>query len=322
MNPAAPVSPLRNRLFYGGLLALTIIVLLMFDAFLARLAPPRWPLPLIGINLGPFAYRGAPTTLIVLTFTALTVRELVRFARLCGCQPFGALAQFFSASLVLGPYVAFNLPAIHDEAWGMMGMSVALATMFLAQAIRRGTQNALLNLSSTVFIVFYAGGLAGFMTKLRMEIGGPAGVYLLLASMFVVKMTDVGAFFVGGALGRNKMIPWLSPKKTWEGLIGGVVVAVLTALALGAWIHLSGAARLPHGVLGFPLGLVVFGLFMATCSVCGDLCASLLKRDVAVKDSGQAFPGLGGVLDVLDSPLLSAPAAWFFWTRVVHVQIG
>ncbi len=317
MNSTPAPTSLRNRLIYGSLLAIGVIALLFLDARLATQTPPPWVLPLIGLDLGRLLYRGAPTTLIVLTFTALTVRELLRFAALGGARPFGALAQLFAAGLVLGPFVAFNTPGLADQALGMLTLSIALGAMFLAQAVRRGSEQALLNLASTLFIVFYAGGLAGFMTKLRMEVGGASGAYVLLMSMFVVKMTDVGAFFVGTAIGRTQMIPWLSPKKTWEGLAGGVIVAVLTALLLGGWMQQAGVIRLPAGWLAYPTGLVIFGLFMAGCSVCGDLCASLLKRDAAVKDSGRAFPGLGGVLDVLDSPLLSAPAAWFFWTRLV-----
>ena len=89
------------------------------------------------------------------------------------------------------------------------------------------------------------------------------------------------------------------------------------AWGLGAALCRAGIITLPDGLLAYPWGLVLFGLLMAIFSVAGDLTASLLKRDAAVKDSGQVIPGMGGVLDVLDSPLLAAPVAWFFWTRLL-----
>jgi phosphatidate cytidylyltransferase len=130
-------------------------------------------------------------------------------------------------------------------------------------------------------------------------------------------MTDTGAYFTGRWLGRHKLIPWLSPNKTWEGLAGGIVVALLCAVGVGYWLHAAQLApRPPAGpLIGW---LALFGLLMAGLSVAGDLSASLLKRDAAVKDSGTALPGLGGILDVLDSPLLAAPVAWLFWTRFVQ----
>jgi len=136
--------------------------------------------------------------------------------------------------------------------------------------------------------------------------------------MILVKMNDVGAFFTGLMFGRTKLIPWLSPKKTWEGLFGGVAVTVGLSIGLGHLIHESGIAPQHAHVLSSSGYLVALGLVLAFFSIAGDLCESLIKRDIDVKDSSHLIPGLGGVLDVLDSPLLAAPAAWFFWTQVVR----
>jgi phosphatidate cytidylyltransferase len=230
------------------------------------------------------------------------------------------VVHLFAAGLVIGPYLSFNLrheADWYDESWGMLWVSIALGVAFLWQAVRRGTENATQNVASAVFIIVYTGGLAGYMTRLRMEIGGYEGVAILLFSMFLVKITDVGAFFVGRAFGRHKLIPWLSPQKTWEGFFGGLIVAVVCSVAVGSYLHYGDITRLTEGPLAYPWGMVWFGLLMALFSVAGDLVASLLKRDAAVKDSGKVLPGMGGVLDVLDSPLLAAPVAWFFWTRLV-----
>ncbi len=307
---------LRNRLISGFSLAGVVMVLLVLDAVLGH-APS---LPLLGLDppLSTWLRHGLFPTVLVTVLTALLTRELIHLAHLQGYRPLRFESQFFAIGLVLGPYLSYNLKEnglFYDESWSGLWLTIALAYAFVMQAVRRGTEGVMINLATTMFIIFYAGGLGGYLTKLRMEVGGSQGAVLLLYSMFVVKMTDVGAYFTGRLLGRNKFIPWLSPKKTWEGVIGGVVVAGLTSVGLG---HLaSGYDWLPgYALVGHTWYLLGFGVVMATFSIAGDLAGSLLKRDAAVKDSSQMIPGMGGVLDIFDSPLLAAPAAWFFWTRL------
>jgi len=310
---------LGQRLIYGGLLAIVLLALVFADGQLSALVhdPARvGPAPLL-VWLG----NGTISTGIVLVFALLATRELLRFANATGhSRPFPYVAYLFSAALVLGPYVNFNLRRggeWHDESWGMFGLALALGVGFIIQATWRRSEHAMVNLASTIFIIFYAGGLAGFMTKLRMEVGGPRGLTVLVFSMFLVKMTDVGAYFVGKLTGRHKLIEWLSPRKTWEGLVGGYLVAVACAVAIGSYLYGAGLIPLGNTWLAYPWGLIALALGLATAAVAGDLFASLLKRDAALKDSGSSLPGIGGILDVLDSPLLAAPAAWFFWTRLV-----
>jgi phosphatidate cytidylyltransferase len=308
---------LRQRVIFGSLLAAGIIALLLIDGWLSGQMRPYWPVA--GIDVGPWLCNGALATLLVLILSALAAHEVTGFVRMAGYRPNRVVVQLFAAGLVIGPYLSFNLRQEadwYDESWGMLWVAIALGVAFLLQAIRRGTERATLNVAAALFIIVYTGGLAGYMTRLRMEIGGSDGVVLLLFSVFLVKANDIGAYFAGHALGRHKLIAWLSPRKTWEGFIGGVVVTVLCALALGRYLYRANIVTLPEGPLAYPWGLVWFGLLMALFSVAGDLVASLLKRDAAVKDSGNAIPGMGGVLDVLDSPLLAAPVAWFFWTRL------
>lgn len=313
---------MRTRILVGTSLAAAIIVLLLLDGHLAAHPLAAWPRPGFMLDLGQWLSNGAICTAVILVLTVSATHELVHLARARGYQPFGLTAQFFAAALVVAPYVSFNLAPItggYDQSWGLLWLAIALGFVFLQQAVRRRTENAMENLALTIFIVFYAGGLAGFMTKLRMEIGGNAGVAVLIFSAFLVKMTDTGAYFAGRLLGRHKLIEWLSPKKTWEGFVGGMVTTVVCALAIGTWLHRSGIIRLEERYMTYPWALALLGLLMGIFSVAGDLCASLLKRDAAVKDSGRAFPGLGGVLDVVDSPLLAAPVAWLFWTRLFHL---
>ncbi len=314
---------MRKRLLVGIPLALVIIGLLLLDARLAATRAPALRVPGFDADLAQFATNGGICAAIVLVLTLAGTWELVLLARARGYRPFGRTAQVFAAALVLGPYISFNLRDVtggYDESWGLLWMALALAFVFLLQAVRHRTANAMENLAITIFIIYYAGGLAGFMTKLRMELGGGTGVAALLFSVFLVKMTDTGAYFAGRLLGRHKMIAWLSPKKTWEGFAGGMLTTVVLAVLVGQCLHAAGLLRLEERYLPHAAALAVFGLVLGLFSVAGDLFESLLKRDAAVKDSGQALPGLGGVLDVMDSPLLAAPAAWVLFTRVFHVQ--
>jgi len=316
---------MRTRLIVGGSLAVVIIVLMLADGYLAAHAAPSLTLPMMGIDAGPWLTNGAICTLLVLILTVLAANELAYFAQARGYRPFRHTALVFAAALVIGPYVSFNLSPFtggYDESWGMLWMAIAISCVFMFQAVRRGTEKVMENLAITIFIIFYAGGLAGFMTKLRMEVGGGTGVALLLFSIFLVKITDTGAYFAGRLFGRHKMVPWLSPKKTWEGFAGGMIVTVLCSLAVGHWLHVAGIVRIEERYMTYPWALIVLGVLLGVFSVAGDLCASLLKRDAAVKDSGDTLPGLGGVLDILDSPLLAAPVAWLFWTRMFHVVGG
>lgn len=307
---------LRARLASGVPLALGITGLLLLDAWLSSLHG-SWPV--LGVDLAPLVTQGLVSTVVILILTLLATHELTHLANVMGYRPLRLECQFFSAGLVIGPYLSFNLidyPAIHDEAWGMMWVSLALFYAFWAQAIRRGTQMVVINLATTVFIIVYAGGFAGYMTKLRMEIGGPVGAWTLLFSILVIKMTDTGAYFTGLLIGRHPLAPLISPKKTWEGLAGGFAVALVVSLLVGWGMHAGGALPLPQPAGAALLLLAAHGVLMAAFAVAGDLAESLLKRDAALKDSGSVLPGLGGIMDVFDSPLLAAPAAWFFWTRI------
>ena len=312
---------LRLRLIYGLSLAALIVGLLALDGFLATRIPVGWNVPGLGADLTRWLLNGALSTAVVAAMVWLSAHELVRFAWSTGYRPHRLLTQCGAIGVVIGPFIAFNWPGAGrpGEAWAMFLVATVLGLAFLYQALRHRTDKAMVNVACTMFIILYTGGLGHFMTRLRMEVGGADGIVLLLFSMAVVKMTDVGAYFTGRLVGRTKLIPWLSPKKTWEGFVGGIIVAALCTLGLGYSLRACGVGPLQGGGIVYVLALLVFGLVMAGFSVAGDLCASLLKRDAAVKDSSEVLPGLGGVLDVLDSPLAAAPIAWLFWTRLFQV---
>ena len=153
-----------------------------------------------------------------------------------------------------------------------------------------------------------------FFALLRLFHDNATGMIALLSMLVVVKMSDTGAYFVGRFFGRTRMTPILSPKKTWEGAIGGIVVAALSSCAFFAF---AAPLMLPENqananAFWWPATLA-YGALLAIAGIVGDLAESLIKRDLGAKDSGRGLPGMGGVLDVLDSPLAAAPIAYLCW---------
>lgn len=133
---------------------------------------------------------------------------------------------------------------------------------------------------------------------------GERGSEYVLLLLAIVWAADVGAYFVGRRLGRTKLAPSVSPGKTWEGLAGGLVGAALTAACGAWWLDLS------------PLLLVPLGLAIGGISVIGDLTVSMFKRNAGLKDSGNLFPGHGGVLDRVDSVTAAVPLFVFAFARL------
>lgn len=150
----------------------------------------------------------------------------------------------------------------------------------------------------TAWSAALAGVLAlvpAWLALLRLRVGLADGAQWVLFAFLLVWVADIGAYFCGRHFGRVHLAPQVSPAKTWEGVLGGMLLSGLCALAGAAWFHLP---ALPFLLLC--LGAVAF-------SVVGDLTESLLKRFAGVKDSGTLFPGHGGVMDRIDSLTAAAP---------------
>lgn len=161
-----------------------------------------------------------------------------------------------------------------------------------------------------LFIVCFLGLLLTMTAQLRWVAGAEAG-YLAIGSLVLcTKGADVGAYFAGKNFGRRKLAPILSPGKTWEGVIGAVVGA-----SLCGWLWLTFATPwfIPGAEPCAWYYAVLYGAILSLAGMAGDLCESLLKRDVERKDSAALFPGFGGMLDLLDSVLFAGPVALLAW---------
>lgn len=198
--------------------------------------------------------------------------------------------------------LSFAVPTTTGAVPAVAALATGLVVVFVAALVTfshgRRVDGVVPAAGAVVFAFVYLGLLLGFLVAIRRE----HSAWAVVAVVFTVKSCDIGAYFTGHAIGRHKMIPWLSPGKTWEGLAGGAVTSAIVAVV---------AVGLVPGVDAQWLAAAGAGVAFALVGQAGDLVASLLKRGAGLKDSGRVLPGLGGMLDVLDSPLLVAPVA--FW---------
>ncbi|MBF0496468.1 MAG: phosphatidate cytidylyltransferase [Deltaproteobacteria bacterium] len=161
------------------------------------------------------------------------------------------------------------------------------------------------DLGKVFFGVVYVGGFLSSIIGLRTL---PSGPYWVLLVFVITACTDTGAYFTGRTLGKHKLMPAVSPKKTVEGAVGGLIAALVCALIYRSLFLPTLSVK--HAVI-MSLGLSILGQL-------GDLIESMLKRAVGAKDSGTIFPGHGGLLDRLDSALVALPAAYLYITGVVR----
>lgn len=194
-----------------------------------------------------------------------------------------------------------------------LGYAYALVVMLLCTlALFRfnGGGGHVQTLAQELFVVTYIGSLFALTTQLRW-VGGGDGGYLALGSVMIcAKVGDIGAFFTGRMCGRRKLAPLLSPGKTVEGLIGGLLAA---GIAGWAWLTFATPLFIQNAQPCAWYFAVLYGVLVGLAGAIGDLVESLIKRDVGQKDSAALFPGFGGLLDMLDSVLFAGPIAVLLW---------
>jgi phosphatidate cytidylyltransferase len=192
-----------------------------------------------------------------------------------------------------------------------LGTEIVLVFAILGAFIRlvvRQEHNAapIMTAALTVLGLIYVPFLFNYVALLAFTPGNPAvNRFLLIYLLAVTKFSDVGAYVIGSLFGRHKMIPRISPGKTWEGFAGAIGTSLAISLALTYWM---GA---PIHAMSLASGAVL-GLLIPLISVVGDLAESVVKRDASIKDSGHTIPGIGGALDLIDSLLFSAPVLYFY----------
>ncbi len=252
---------------------------------------------------------GGVLLVVALLAAGLAAVEITAVLRALGARTSPALAVIAGLSGVTLPWLLPLLPEIRATAstpatatavFATVPIALMAAALLVAVRGRRIT-GATLAAGGTLVAFAYPALSLGLLLSLRHE----HSAWWIVGIVMTTKACDIGAYFTGHAIGRRKLIPWLSPGKTWEGLAGGVVLSGLLGAGLAAI-----SSRLPdagdHVPVVAGLGL---GLLFGAAGQLGDLAMSLLKRDAGLKDSSRILPGMGGVMDVLDSPALVAPLA-------------
>lgn len=295
---------LRTRLWMGALLILLTLGVLLLDNQLA----PYYPcLFLFALGLAGAACHE------LLSLLGPTRRP---WPWLCYLALFVVLSLNWVAHL--WPALVLGADPLHCLLVALTILVLVALVVAMAEYSARGAEPAetvnapsdtLSRVALSVFLMLYLGVLPSFLVQLRWAEGSgeiDAACYATLAlalTIFVPKCCDIGAYTAGRLFGKHKMTPVLSPKKTWEGLAGGLIVGVSVACTL----HAVGPV-----FAGGYLFAVGFGLSVSMAGVLGDLAESLIKRECRQKDASQAVPGFGGVLDVVDSILFAAPVAYLW----------
>ncbi len=302
-------TALRNRLTYGPIMLIGLFGLLWLDH-----AIQQWTLPRVVVGGHPMGIGGVGLLVLLLGILPLATYELAQLFAAEKVRPYRTIASVGSALLILHAF-GTQFEAFRPYATSSLAFIIVFVMLLAAllRALDKQTDEAIHHMAGTVLATLYLGGLAWFLMALRVKTAvTPDGVIkfhgttmTVLMILLVVKFTDIGAFFGGKALGRHKLIFWLSPGKTWEGLVCGVLTAGVVGMICAPLIINLGPYK------AFAFGVIIGGIGQV-----GDLLESMMKRDAEVKDSGKLIPGFGGVLDVIDSPLLAAPFAYLVFSAL------
>ncbi|MBI4323945.1 MAG: phosphatidate cytidylyltransferase [Chloroflexi bacterium] len=222
---------------------------------------------------------------------------------------FGGLLLMTSTFLYLSGVLASGVEPAEANDFETSFLILFVLGLCLRQFVSRSNTAGLLAISTTLFGLMYVPWLLNFIQKINFY-PGVQGAYYVLYFILVTKFSDLGAYVTGSLIGRHKMIPRISPNKTWEGFCGAIVIS--TAASLG-FAHLAGARlagmNWQHAT--------ILGIILSVTAVIGDLIESLFKREAGVKDSGQFFSGIGGILDLMDSLLFNAPLMYLYLRHVL-----
>lgn len=245
-------------------------------------------LSLIALIWFALAYHREIFAIVISIAVLLGIREIVRAFNIRGI--YLSFSSLILASLALS-YSAWN--------GGVAGLAIATAIaipVLLIQLLTKGPEGFVASATATTFSLLYLPFLGGFLILLSRP---STGFERVMTFVVLVSCNDTFGYIVGVLFGKHPLAPKISPKKSWEGLIGSLVFTVTGGILAFTYIMTM------HWWIGAVVGLMI--VFTATC---GDLIESAMKRDLELKDMGSLLPGHGGILDRLDSVLISAPALW------------
>ena len=297
--PDANAAPSKARTFFRRLL--TSIVL--------------WTVVIGALFFGsPLLSRAA--CIFLLLFLALSgLTEFYELAERRGLPCFNWCGLFGAVLLIVGTFLNLtgrlglsNSPArVNDFETSFIILFVL--GLCVRQLVSRSNTNGISAIAATLFGLMYVPWLLNFFQKIYF-FPGVDGKYFLLYFVLLTKFSDMGAYTVGSLIGKHKMIPRISPNKTWEGFAGAILISTGASLA---FVHFFGSHM--FGMNFFHA--TILGITLSITAVIGDLIESLFKREAGAKDSGNLFPGIGGILDLLDSLLFNAPIMYLYLRHIL-----
>lgn len=245
--------------------------------------------------------RASITFVIFLAVSFLASKEITTLLKKAGANV--STIIIWICTVLIGT-TSYSMQLVHSPiALNFIGIILPLCVwlIFLYQGFKYKTDGVILNCGAAMLAVLYLGLMGQFFMNIRFY----HGVWALLMYVATIKSADIGAYTVGRLVGKHKFSPNISPGKTWEGMLGAWLFSCIVAISFAT---ISGLMAWWQGLL--------FGLIFAFAGQLGDLAESMLKRDAQEKDSSNAVPGFGGVLDIIDSLLMAAPAAYVFFVMV------
>jgi phosphatidate cytidylyltransferase len=254
-----------------------------------------------------------PPTALYIFVNVVLARAVWEFYRICeakGLRTYKVWGVIGTLALVSGSWFFYRQPQRLQLSYDfdILILLVFALGVFIRQFPQKLNPQGIETMAVTLFGLIYVAWLGNFIT--RINFASPHGRYFIMLLVVVTKFTDMGAYIVGSIMGRHKLIPRISPKKTWEGTIGGVAFAVGGAF-LCRWVMPVEMAQLTN------VHAMIIGLLLGVAAVIGDLAESLIKREAGVKDSSAILPGHGGCLDMIDSLLFTAPLLYVYMRLVL-----
>ncbi|MCD8071957.1 MAG: phosphatidate cytidylyltransferase [Alistipes sp.] len=228
------------------------------------------------------------------------LREFYSIAELAHTEPQKRMGMIVAVAIILLFSASHFVGFLRTIGWAVM---IALFFIIFISELYRKKENPLMNISATVAGIMYIALPLSLLTNIG-TVSGPYTPYVILAYIVIVWANDVGAYLVGVAFGKHRLFERISPKKSWEGFFGGLLFAVGFGL-LSGWLLEGDLHTMPFWA-GLAAVVVLSG-------VCVELVESMLKRSVAIKDSGAAIPGHGGFLDRFDALLFSVPFVYLYF---------
>lgn len=258
---------------------------------------------------------GACFVVVLLALTGLGQAEFYGLVEQRGLPCFKWTGLGFGVVLVGSTFVMLSglirpqtQPArAHDFETGVVVL--CFLGLCVRQFLARQNPQGIVSIATTLLGLMYVPWLLNFIQKIHF-FPRAEGTFYLIYFILVTKFSDMGAYAVGSLIGKHKMIPRISPGKTWEGFGGALLFSTGISLVFAHFAHdrLTGMT---------PLHATVLGLLLGASAVMGDLIESLFKREAGAKDSGRLFPGIGGILDLLDSLLFNAPLMYLYLRHVL-----